>query len=53
MLKDGVPWAANMILDDGVILQQWFMKNILKCEKFMVSQKKQPGVHRLKEMLRD
>ena len=36
ILKDGVPWAANMIL------QQWLMRNTLKClKRYMVFLKKQ------------
>ena len=40
--KDGKPWSANMILDDGGILQLRFTTNIQTCSKiFMESQRKQ------------
>ena len=41
ILKNGVPWDANMILDDGGDLTMMIHKDIQKCLKgYMVSQRK-------------
>ena len=50
--KDGKPWDANMILDDGGDFTVKYITNIQKCLiKFYISEETTTGVKRLKEML--
>tara|TARA_B100000212_G_scaffold338975_1_gene316522 strand:+ start:92 stop:1486 length:1395 start_codon:yes stop_codon:yes gene_type:complete len=53
ILKDGVPWAANMILDDGgdltAMVHEKYPQMLEKIHG--ISEETTTGVHRLKEML--
>ena len=53
ILKDGVPWAANMILDDGgdltAMVHEKYPQMLEKVHG--ISEETTTGVHRLKEML--
>jgi len=55
ILKDGKPWDANMVLDDGgdltQILHQKYPQMLEKIHG--VTEETTTGVHRLQEMLRD
>ena len=42
ILKDGKPWDANMILDDGEILLIWFIQDLQKCLKQSMEYRRKP-----------
>ena len=54
ILKDGEPWDANMILDDGGDLTEMVHTGSLPCSiAFTVSPKRATtGVHRLYDMMK-